>query len=660
MAQTGEQTLISRYVSWLNNRPLLVETSFGSLGILFGLQLLKVFVPGMFWVLGDRVGLSSIYLGLIGLGVFLAAFAVIPLEKLLSKWRLVIIATAGLALARLYVQIWWGEPLFNLVLAGMGVALFFIFLLAWFRSVSHVPHFVFGLFGGLTLDTAINGAFATYDPTWQTGPLPILLAVVLIALQLILLFGLRVDSRTILMEKVRIQDKQETTKQSWRPYTLLAVGPFLFLELVVFQNIPRLATITNWQLPAAFALMLAAQIAGIALVVWLLRGVRQLPWLWGLGMGIILVLALVFAQQKPSLLPAVFLPLGQIVVSGLIAIIVINSFTQGNRASIGGAIGIVLLLLFLFAYYAVYDMKLPYNNTVLEPIAATVVGLCGIAALWKTNWQQEADGKLRLIPVLALLLMVLPLVNFLTWQQPQPVPGSGHPIRVMTYNLHNGFDTKGHLDLEQIARVIESNNVDIVALEEVSRGWVISGRVDMLAWLSGRLKMPYVFGPTADPYWGNAILSRYPIVAFSRLDLPTRDLPIKRGFIVALVDTGNGDMIKVIATHFHHLEDGVAIRQLQSQAILSFWNGLDKTVIMGDLNAEPDRSEIVALRRAGLVDTARVMYTNPPPTFKSDAPTRRIDYIWISGDLQVLDVFVPSSTASDHLPVVATIGQRYN
>jgi hypothetical protein len=39
----------------------------------------------------------------------------------------------------------------------------------------------------------------------------------------------------------------------------------------------------------------------------------------------------------------------------------------------------------------------------------------------------------------------------------------------------------------------------------VSRGWVINGSVDMVQWLSQRLDMAYVFGPTEGALWGNAI-----------------------------------------------------------------------------------------------------------------------------------------------------------
>lgn len=43
---------------------------------------------------------------------------------------------------------------------------------------------------------------------------------------------------------------------------------------------------------------------------------------------------------------------------------------------------------------------------------------------------------------------------------------------MMTYDLHNGFNTRGALDLEALARTIETQKPDVVALQEVARGWV--------------------------------------------------------------------------------------------------------------------------------------------------------------------------------------------
>ena len=120
----------------------------------------------------------------------------------------------------------------------------------------------------------------------------------------------------------------------------------------------------------------------------------------------------------------------------------------------------------------------------------------------------------------------------------------------MSYNLHQGFDTSGRLDMEALAQVIESESPDIIAFQEISRGWAIDGSFDMLPWLSQRLDMTYVWGPTADSVWGNAILSRFPILESTTYPMPNNDqLLLKRGFTEALIDIGNGERIAVIGTH---------------------------------------------------------------------------------------------------------------
>jgi endonuclease/exonuclease/phosphatase family metal-dependent hydrolase len=132
---------------------------------------------------------------------------------------------------------------------------------------------------------------------------------------------------------------------------------------------------------------------------------------------------------------------------------------------------------------------------------------------------------------------------------------------------------------------------------------------------------------------------------------------ILRGFITALIDIGNGQQIKVINAHFHHVEGETEIRQLQSETIVDFLNSIDNNniILLGDLNAEPGDQEIAMLYQAKLLDTAIRMNPELTYTFPSDNLNQKIDYILITQDLRVGDVQVTSSTASDHLPIVAVI-----
>jgi endonuclease/exonuclease/phosphatase family metal-dependent hydrolase len=255
---------------------------------------------------------------------------------------------------------------------------------------------------------------------------------------------------------------------------------------------------------------------------------------------------------------------------------------------------------------------------------------------------------------LILLLLGLPLVQFLD-EPVTAVSGDGFPVRVMTYNLHNGFNTKGHLGLEALAQIIEAENPDVVGLQEVSRGWVVNGSTDMLAWLSRRLDMPYVWQSTTGKLWGNAVLSRRPLNEVDLQTLPPRNLLLGRGFIFAAVDVGNGEQLSLINTHFHHKEEDSLERTMQAQAVVNYWRERPFTLIMGDLNAEATEPEIRMIQDKGFLDV--LDETNVIPGYTNDAinPSRRIDYIFVTPDLTPLTATVPPEPASDHLPVVTEI-----
>ena len=641
-------------VGWLRQRPLFAELGLLALTVLFGLQVLRMLIPGLTWVLGDRLGLGAVELGAVALFVFLAAFLASRLRRWLGGRRLVIITAAGLGLLRLIMQPWWGEPLFNLGLAMVATMLFVLFLPAWLQGACRrgtVGHFALGLLFGLALDTALHGVFVTYDTIWRLELLPVLLTLLLVLVQWLLLAA-RLASPDF--------GDGQSDSSGLKSLTWLAIGPFLFLELVVFQNIAHLAAVTGWPLSLAFGWALLAQLAALAAAVWLLRREGSALWPLSLICGTALILVTAFPYPQEAWPAAVAFFTGQLALSVLMVLVLIGLGGQSGKAGFGSVtiasgLGMVLLTVFLLGYYAVYQISLPFSNTILLPIAALVVAVCAWLSSLRLPEGVGMGRRLWLLPGLTAILLVLPLVGALVWQTPETVTGSGYPVRIMTYNLHNGFNTDGHLDMEALAQVIEENQPDIVALQEVSRGWLISGRLDMLSWLSQRLKMPYISGPTADPLWGNAILSRYPIIEYTSYDLPPRDLPIRRGFTAALIDLGGGQRLNVIVTHYHHVEADSAIRQLQSEVIVGFYGGAGGTVLLGDFNAEPDAPEIEMLLNTGLVDTLAAVAPAAVYTFHSAGLYQRIDYIFISPDLMATEVYVPFSNASDHLAIVVVI-----
>lgn len=657
-SKAAKKDKLFRLIEWIAARPLLTELTLTTITVLFGMQVLRVLIPDFNWILGNRIGLSPLQVGLVGIAIFLFGFLCGPLSWLTSNRRLITFTVAVLGLVRLLMQVLWETPLFNFGLAILGTIVFIIFVPAAFedarlRGGTSVANYALGLLCGLALDTAINGAFGTFDVVWQATFFPVLLTLILFIFQLVLLIGTTPEiyhSASSSPEAKRISLA--------RSFTWLAVGPFLFLELVVFQNIPRLATLTGWSLSICFGLTLIAQLAGVAVATLVISRNWRMLWVWALGAGAILVATLVFAFQQPVSLIAVLFVVGQVLLSSIITMVLLGiSSSTGKtwRSSlwIANGIGMILFIVLILAYYAVYDIRLPYHNWTVEVAAGALVALCAIGAVVAGAQKIQTKVKLWTVPTFAIILLVLPLAQIFTWPAPAPTPGTGLPITVMTYNLNQGFNNNGKLNIDEIANVIETNKPDILAVQEVSRGSVINGRLDMLEYLSHRLQMPYVYGPTTDSFEGNAILSRYPIIAFSKESLPPADSIIKRGFIAALISLGTDDQVKVINTQFDNILADSDTRQAEAQAIIDFWGGLGKMVILGDLSTTSQSPEILKLIRASLDDTAIIK--GQPNTFPSYNPWERIDYIWTSPDLRAVDFRVPSVTASDHLPVIAVL-----
>jgi endonuclease/exonuclease/phosphatase family metal-dependent hydrolase len=647
-------------IEWLAARPLLTELTLTAITVLFGMQVLRVLIPDINWVLGNVFGLGALQLGLIGIAIFVFGFLSGPFSWLAGNRRLITFTVAGLGLVRLLMQVSWDAPIFSLALAILGTILFILFLPAGFedarlRGGRSVTNYILGFLGGLALDTVINGAFGTYDVAWQASLLPVLLTLLIFVFQLVLLIG---TTPAIYSESAKSSARASGKISLPRSFTWLAIGPFLFLELVVFQNIPRLATLTGWTLPWAFGLTLIAQLAGMAMASLIVVRNWRMLWPWALGAGVVLTACLMFAYQQPASLIAILFVIGQILVSSIMTMVLVGvaSSTGKTRLStiwIANGIGMVLFILLVASYYAVYNIKLPYTNSVIELAAGGIITVCAIGALIFGKNKIKVEPKIWAVPAFALIILALPLAQIITWRAPAPAPGPGFPITVMTYNLNDGFNPQGKLNIDEIAKVIENNSPDVVALQEVSRGSLVDGRLDMLQWLSHRLQMPYVYGPTADPFTGNAILSRYPIVAYVKQTMPPPDLVIPHGFIVALINLNDTQQVKVIDTQFANGDNSTDIRQSEAQTIIDFWGGLEGTIIMGDLNAQPKSPEINKFYTARLNDAA--LRWGQASTYPSYLPKQRIDYIWTSPDAFASDVAVMSSTASDHLPVVAVI-----
>jgi endonuclease/exonuclease/phosphatase family protein len=279
--------------------------------------------------------------------------------------------------------------------------------------------------------------------------------------------------------------------------------------------------------------------------------------------------------------------------------------------SVAWTLGMLLFLLLVFLYYASYDLRLPFGNKLLLPVAAALLALAGVGAglagpgpaagLARSNGGLAArrPGWLPLWVGVALLLA--PAAFWASAPAPVAAARPGPPLRVMSYNLHFGYDVEGWSDLEATARAIEAGGADVVGLQEVSRGWYLNGSTDMLAWLQRRLRMPHArFAGASDAIWGNAILSRYPIADSGTVRLPREGVPLARNYLWAELDLGGG-RLRLVVTHLHHVEgpEGARVRLAQIPRLLDGVAGRPAPCCWATSTPSPARGRSRCCARAG-------------------------------------------------------------
>ena len=509
------------------------ETAFLALTVVFGLQVLRVLLAELVFYIRDSLGAGSITPGVYALALFLLAFLAAPMYRRLGPRRALMLTGGGLALVRLAEQfVLW--PIADLGLATVGTVLFITFVPMYIghlrqRDARGGHTFAAGILLGIGVDTAIKGVFATLDLSWQPGVATYLLVIFLVGLQWRLLWS-------VARGEVR---EQHSDGGFLRSVPLVALGPILFLEALLFQNIGQQTALIDWDQPVVFIWVVMANAVGVVAAIGVMA--RPTYGVWLTLIALVGLFALLALGERSGLTAALVALFRQVAISMSVGMIGAALASEPTRPGIGGVaaasgLGMLLLLVLTFLYYVNYDFDIPGGSSVVPPIGVAIVFLCilgAIPALFPhpgpsagsgppLSHRERGRGVRVTAPaaVGALLLLIAPLGYMAAWDEPRPVSASGFPVRVMSYNLHQGFDVNGYLAIEGLADVIEAQEPDIIALQEVSRGWMIDGSFDMLVWLSNRLDMPYAWGPAADSVWGNAILSRYPMTVSRTQPMP--------------------------------------------------------------------------------------------------------------------------------------------
>ena len=590
--------------------------------LLLGLQAIRVFTTHTVWLIGETS--SREVLAIVVLGGFAAAILAWPFARAVgiqaaSLWSLRLLA-AGAAVGQVSAV-----PGIDFA-AGLVGTIALGWFLAFLPALGSAAPMALAL--ALALDLTVRIGFITVDAPFAHHPAAS--AVVAVAVAIVALGAPAIA-------------RQASRLPAWRDaWPLVGLGPGLVVFLILSGNLGQVIVGADLDFRAAGLVLAAGAAVGIVWTSALIRaGPARERVLLGAAVLVFVVGFVLFDARSPA---AGF---GAAAVAAALPVMLVPLAprTDGsNRVApsvVSVTIGLVVLVLLLFVFYSFYG-----PDWVLWA-AVIATALLGVGGSLKRSRVVEDERQARRrrwpAPIVAAGLVLLPATAVAGTAAP---PDTGHPdsdgLRVVAYNIRQGFGVEGRFDLEAVARTLEDNPADVIALQEVGRGWVISGSADTLTWLSQRLDMPYVYGAAAGDLWGNALLTRLPMqTTIHHFDNPGR---IPRGAVVAEIDTP-GLTYTVINTHFDHEDDGDPTREDQARALLDIWGERPHTVLAGDMNAEADARSMQLLWQVGFLDPD----AGGPPTFPAHG--ERIDYVLHTPDLAAVEARRPITAASDHEPV---------
>jgi endonuclease/exonuclease/phosphatase family metal-dependent hydrolase len=225
---------------------------------------------------------------------------------------------------------------------------------------------------------------------------------------------------------------------------------------------------------------------------------------------------------------------------------------------------------------------------------------------------------------------------------------------VLQFNIRAGISSTGDVDLPQIAAEIRTAHPDLVSLNEVD-SYTFRTRVDEPAYLAAATGLHVVYGPNLvydGGHFGNAVLTRYPVVRSDNLRLPGTFAQEPRGLLTVVVRV-DGRRVSFSSAHLSDGSQGRQGRILQALAIArELHAAATPTIVAGDLNSGPGALPARILRRH-LLDAQQHGGTGRGDTIPEADPRRRIDDVLYDDHFAVVpdSTQVRPSASSDHRSV---------
>lgn len=242
--------------------------------------------------------------------------------------------------------------------------------------------------------------------------------------------------------------------------------------------------------------------------------------------------------------------------------------------------------------------------------------------------------------------------------------GASLPLRVVTYNIHRAIGVDRRFRPERVVRVLQHYEADVVLLQEVDEGAPRSRELNLAEELARAAGYPhFALGHNVSlrkGRYGNATLSRFPILRERNIDLSVAQSWIRRGCQHTSVQV-DGRTLEVFNLHL-----GLSARERQHQVELlsrshEFGGVAEGTPMLvgGDFNDWRSLLRTTFTNGFGFhcATDSKTGRRGAIATYPSFSPQGGLDRIYYRGPLRLLSArrcrLQVSRVASDHLPVIA-------
>lgn len=223
--------------------------------------------------------------------------------------------------------------------------------------------------------------------------------------------------------------------------------------------------------------------------------------------------------------------------------------------------------------------------------------------------------------------------------------------------------------LHELRDAVRMLSADLVFLQEVLgehqslsvKHGVAWPEVSQYEFLADSIWPDFAYGGNAvytDGHHGNAILSKYPIVAWENHDISLNGIE-RRGLLHCKLALPNKTaQLHAVCVHLSLRERH---RQIQLKRIAALVNTIpqhEPVVVAGDFNDWQQKSQDLLRREAGMQEVFCEANGVPPRTFPAYFPVLRLDRIYVRSAESHAPLVLssrPWSTLSDHAPLLAEI-----